>query len=385
MLSKETLKNSLKALCEIDGVPGHEQEVIKYVLKEISSVCDEVRVTPYGNVIAMKKGSKPGPAVAVAAHMDQIGFIVKAILPGGFLMINKVGGSPNNILPARKVWVGQNRIPGVIGMKPGHLQTPEEASKAPTIEKCYVDIGVASKEEAESLGITIGTPITYQSDFMEMHNPDLICTRSLDDRICCAVLIELLKNLDKNDFAGTFYGIFTVKEEVGLWGAKTAIYGLPVDYVISIDTIPCADTPDIGDPHALNLKLGGGPVMAIAEGNGARFNMVVPALRKIVEDAAKKRGKNLQICSVLGISIGTDSAAFAHENGGTPAADSRGSQRKPGGVSERLFRGQRLRVGGSRDENGISVLEPKRRKRTDTDAHHSRRVSRRHVRRDERL
>ena len=319
MLTKETLKSSLKALCEIDGVPGHEQEVIKAVLKEISSVCDEVKVTPFGNVIAVKKGSKPGPAIAVSAHMDQIGFIVRDILPSGFLLINKVGGSPNNILPARKVWVGTNRIPGIIGMKPGHMQTPEEANRAPVVEKCYVDIAVSSREEAESLGITIGTQVTYQSDFMEMHNPDFICTRSLDDRICCAVLIELLKDMDKNDFAGTFYGIFTVKEEVGLRGAMTAIHGLPIDYVVAIDTIPCTDTPDMNDPFALKLKLGGGPVVAIAEGNGARFNMAPPALRKIVEDAAKKKGKNLQICSVLGVSIGTDSAAFAYENGGTPS------------------------------------------------------------------
>jgi len=319
MLSKETLKNAMKRLCDIDGVPGHEQEVIKAVLEEISSVCDEVKVSPFGNVIAVKKGSKPGPAIAVAAHMDQIGFIVKEILPSGFLLINKVGGAPNNILPARKVWVGQNRIPGIIGMKPGHMQTPEEASKAPVIEKCYIDIGVNSKAEAEALGIIVGTPVTFQSDFMEMHNPDLICTRSLDDRICCAVLIQLLKDINKDDFAGTFYGIFTVKEEVGLWGAKTALHGLPVDYVIAIDTIPCTDTPDMNDPFALKLKLGGGPVMAIAEGNGPRFNMATPAIRKIVETAAEKTGKNVQICSVLGISIGTDSAAFAHENGGTPA------------------------------------------------------------------
>ena len=319
MLSKEKLKNAVKALCEIDGVPGHEQAVIKAVLNEISSVCDEVSVTPYGNVIAVKKGSKPGPAIAISAHMDQIGFIVKDILPSGFLLINKVGGSPDNILPARKVWVGDNRLPGVIGMKPGHMQTPEEASKAPTVEKCYVDIGVASKEEALALGIVVGTQITYQSDFMEMHNPDFVCTRSLDNRICCAVLIELLKDMDKNDFAGTFYGIFTVKEEVGLRGAMTALHNLPVDYVISIDTIPCTDTPDMTDPFALKLKLGGGPVMAIAEGNAVRFNMAPPALRKLVEDTAKKIGKNLQVCSVLGVSIGTDSAAFAYANGGTPA------------------------------------------------------------------
>jgi len=310
---KEQLKELLKNLSDIDGVSGQEQSVIKAILSEISPLCDEITVTPSGNV-------KPGPAIAVGAHMDQIGFIVKAILPSGFLLMNKVGGAPNNILLARKVWVGDNKIPGIIGTKPGHMQTPEEASKAATIENCYVDIGVSSKEEAEKMGITTGTQITFQSDFMEMSNPDLICTRSIDDRMCCAVIIELLRNINKEDYAGDFYGIFTVKEEVGLKGSLTALDGLPVDYAIAIDTIPATDTPEIANPYAINIKLGGGPALPVSEGNDRFFSMIHPAVRDIIEKSASNIGVNLQLCSMLGIAYGTDASSFAYANGGTPAA-----------------------------------------------------------------
>lgn len=315
--AKNNLKVLLRELHEVMGVTGNEQEVIRLVHQKISPYADEVRISNIGNMVAVKKGSRPGPSVVVSAHVDEIGFVVRNILPNGFLLIDKIGGVPDNIMLGRKVLVSTKRIPGIIGTKPGHLQSPEEARTVQSIAKCYVDLGFDNGDDVRAQGIKVGDPVIFKSDFMEMANPDLVATRAVDDRISCAIIIELFKNLAAEDFAGTLYGVFTVREEAGLFGAANAVSGLDVDYVLALDTVPAGDTPDINTVSQLPIYLGKGPGLVVADNVGATFfQFIHPGVRKQIEQTAAKENINLQECTILGYAYTTDAASFSYANGG---------------------------------------------------------------------
>jgi len=318
---KQNLKQLLNDLCDVVGVSGNEQEIIQKIVEQIKPYADEVKVDPVGNVIAVKKGAKPGPSLLIGAHSDEIGFCVKAILENGYLLIDKIGNVPDNIMLGRKVWVTAEKIPGVIGTKPGHLQTPEEAAKVSSVNQCYIDLGLSSKTEVEDLGIKIGDPIVIQSDFMEMTNPDIICTKAVDNRMGCSIIIELFKHLNSEDFGGTIYGVFTVREEVGLYGAQTVGHLLQPDYAIALDTIPAGDTPDINTTRQLPIFLGKGPGFPVADNVGYLFfSFVHPAIREIIEEQAKKLNINLQTCTILGATYTTDASKYSYAGNGIPCA-----------------------------------------------------------------
>ncbi len=319
--SKLNLKNLLRELDSTMGVSGNEQEVVKYVYNAIKPYADEVTVSPVGNIIAVKKGAKPGPSVAIGAHMDEIGFIVRTILANGFILIDKVGGVPDNLVLGRNVLVSRKRIPGVIGAKPGHLQTPEEAKAVQPASKCYVDLGLNSAEEVKALGIKVGDPVVFKTDFIEMSNPDLITAKAVDDKINCAVIIELFKNLKAEEFGGTVYGVFTVREEMGLFGAKTALNGLDIDYALALDTVPAGDTPDINTASQLPVCLGKGPGLIVADSVGVSyFQFIHPGVRQLIEDTAEASNINLQVSTIMGYGYTTDAAAFSYANKGIPTA-----------------------------------------------------------------
>lgn len=321
MSTKMNLKELLRELQDLMGVAGQEQEVVQYVYKAIKPYCDEIKISSTGNIVATKKGSMPGPAIAVGAHLDEVGFIVRNILPNGFLLIDKIGGVPNNVVLARNVLVSKKRIPGVIGTKPGHLQSPEEAKSIQPITNCYVDLGLDTGDEVKALGIKVGDPIIFKTDFIEMSNPDLICSRAVDDRISCALIIELFKTLSAEDFAGTLYGTFTVREEVGMFGARNALHGLDVDYALALDTVPAGDTPDINTANQLPIWLGKGPGLVVADSAVVYFQYVHPKVREIIEKTAAKNNINLQVTTILGYMYTTDAASYSYANGdGIPTA-----------------------------------------------------------------
>jgi len=323
MSAKGELKELLRRLTGAMGVSGHEQEIIRIVRDELSGHADEVNVSTIGNVVAVKRGKKPGPAIAIAAHMDEVGYIVRNILPSGFLTMDRIGYPPDSVSVGRQVWVSGKRIPGVIGTKPGHLQTPEEKKMVTPLTKNFVDVGCGSADEVKALGIKIGDPIVIQSQLMEMSNPDVICGRAIDDRINCAIILELFKSIKAEDFAGTLYGVFTVREEIGLVGAKTAVFDYDIDYVIALDTIPVADTPDYNPANDLPMYLGKGPGFAICEdysGSLGCFQLVHPGVRAFIENTAEKAGINLQCVTLAFAGYCTDAAAIAYSKGGLPTA-----------------------------------------------------------------
>lgn len=318
---KEQLKARLKELVEIPGVSGNEQLVAKYMRDELSKYADEVKVDRLGNVFARKKGKKDGPTMLIAAHMDQIGFSVKNILPNGFILFDKVGTPSDKVMTGRKVIINGD-IPGVIGIKSAHLESPEEAKTIKTAKQSYIDIAVNSREEVEALGIRIGDRIEFMSSFTEMHNKDYVCTKSIDNRLSCALLVELFAKLDDIDFAGEIVGVGTVQEETGMKGGFIAGNVVDPDYAIIIDTIPSGDTPDIDTTKDLPIRLGDGPVLVVGDGImiGLLFSFSSKQVINQVDKASALKNVNLQEITLIGEGYATDAARLSFAGSGIPFA-----------------------------------------------------------------
>jgi endoglucanase len=282
--------------------------VVAYLSNALRSLADEVQVDRMGNVIAAKAGSGPGPTLMLAAHTDEIACIVKSVEKNGFIRFEKTGLFGDVLLPGRRMRVS-GRV-GVVGIKPGHLQTDAERREVKPISELYIDIGASTDEEVFKIGIKPGTPVYFIGEFVEMLNPDLVCSKSIDDRAGCNVLLQLMRELKGEPFAGKVYATFTVQEEVGFRGAKVVAQKLNPDMAIAIDTIPCGDTPDVSFTKELPIRLGGGPAIPVGESVGLIDGHLMPMrMRELITGTAEKHGIPYQMTVLLG-SYATDATSI---------------------------------------------------------------------------
>ncbi|MGI6643545.1 MAG: M42 family metallopeptidase [Bacillota bacterium] len=304
------IKQHLLPLLELTGVSGREAPVIRYMQDALSPLCDELTTDPMGNVFAVKRGNKTGPKLLVTAHSDEIGLLVRSIEPNGFIRFIKVGGTQDSLLPARVVNVAGNI--GVIGVKAGHLASEKERNEVKKPADLYIDVGATSKEEAESMGIGIGSPITFVSE-PRFIKGNLIVSRALDDRVGCAVLIALMEALRDGDFPGQFHAVVTVQEEVGLRGARVAGFRVNPDLAVALDTIPSGDTPDTNFNKEHPVAIGKGPVLQVTSGGMFADTTVLSLLK----DAAEAAGVPYQLVTFTGGN--TDSTAIHQVRAGIPS------------------------------------------------------------------
>lgn len=253
------MMNHLKKLCALPGVSGREAPVREYILKalEQSPAQMTVAVDPLGSVIARIKGEKPAEkTLLLAAHMDEVGLIVTGVTEEGYLRFAPVGGLDPRVLYARRVRV--NGHPGVIAGKATHQCTKEEKETAPPVSKLLIDLGAASKEEAEKMARP-GDTAVFDSDYQKLEN-GFFKARALDDRAGCALLLELAAEVPPYDVTLAF----TVQEEVGLRGAKTAAYAVAPDIAVAIDSTTAADTSGVpGDKQV--CRAGKGAVVSFMD------------------------------------------------------------------------------------------------------------------------
>lgn len=233
---KRQLRDLTVELASIDGVSGHEQPVVARLVELLRPLVDRLEVDSYGNVFATRIGQEQAPHLMVSAHSDEIGLLVKSIEPDGFLRLEKVGGVVDSLLLGRHVRVRGYR--GVIGVKAGHLQTPEERNRVPALRELYVDLGFDSAEAVRALGIRVGDAVAYDEPVEELANPDRISGKALDNRVSCALLVLLLERLVGIELPCTLTAVVTVQEEVGLRGAQMATYRLNPTAAIVVDTVP---------------------------------------------------------------------------------------------------------------------------------------------------
>ena len=248
----------LKSICEIAGAPGFEKRIRELVIKEIKPYADKVTIDNMGNVTAFKKGKKD-KKVMVAAHMDEIGFMVTHIDDNGFLRFIPLGGFDPKTLTAQRVIVhGKKDVVGVMGTKPIHVMTPEERNRVVPISDYFIDLGM-SKKEVEKV-IEIGSPVTRQRELIEMG--DCVNCKSIDNRVSVFILIETLKEL--KNFPYDLYAVFTVQEEVGIRGANASALQIQPDFGFGLDTTIAFDVPG-SRGHDKVTSLGKGTAIKIMD------------------------------------------------------------------------------------------------------------------------
>lgn len=304
----------LKTLTSLSEPCGYEHSVSYFLKEYLSGKADEVQINPIGNVIARKKGTMPGPTVILTAHIDELGFIVKKIEPNGLLRFEKLGGNDDRILLAQPVTVMGNDglLSGVIGTMSAQYVKFDDPSKVRKHSQLYIDIGASSKEEAEQMGVEVGTPITWGTEFVVFgpeHAPK-IRSKSLDDRAGCAVLLQALEEVRNEEFAGELIFLFAVQEEVGLRGARTASDHLRADAAIAVDTTAVSDTPE--ETMDQSLGLGRGTGIKVMD-----FSLIVhKTMKDTLVKLAKQQGIPYQLEVFPG--IGTDGGAVNYANKGIP-------------------------------------------------------------------
>ncbi len=246
----------IKKLALLDGTSGGEDAVREFILGEISPYCT-CKTDPLGNIIAEKKGKKaPAKRILLDAHMDEVGLIITSVTEDGFLRFKTLGGINTSALMFRAVRINGNSG-GVISGKPIHLMHGEEQEKLPEADSLYIDIGAASKEETLS-AVSPGDRAVIVSDFTVSGNK--LISKALDDRIGCAILIKLLREYDEYDYTVTF----TVQEEIGLRGAKTATYSVRPDAAIIVESTTAADVAGVPDDKTV-CKLGRGAAVSFMD------------------------------------------------------------------------------------------------------------------------
>ena len=255
----------MKELSLAPGVSGSEEEIVNIITRELKDVADKIETDSMGNVIATKKGQKKAPTVMLAAHMDEIGLMVKYIDDNGFIIFTTIGGINDQMLMNQTVKIHSTvgePVVGVIGSKPPHVTSPEERNKIVKYKDMFIDIGAKDKEEAEKM-VKIGDKITFNSIFAEYPN-NRVMGKALDNRVGCYVMMEVLKRVDTR---ATVYGVGTVQEEVGLKGAKTVSFKLNPDLAFALDVTLSGDHPGIKKDEA-PVVMGEGPAVILADASG---------------------------------------------------------------------------------------------------------------------
>ncbi|MCS7014905.1 MAG: M42 family metallopeptidase [Gemmatales bacterium] len=255
-----TSRQFLEQLLRTPSPSGYERPVQELVRQWASRYADAVTTDRHGNVIAVRNPNGQ-PRIMLAGHCDQIGLLVQYIDERGFLYLQPIGGWDMQILlgQAFTVWTANGPIPGVLSRKAPHLLTPEERKKVPEFHEVWLDIGVASREEAQQL-VQLGDPVTIALELRPLRN-GLLAAPGLDDKVGVWVVMETLRRLADEDVAAAIFCVSTVQEEIGLRGATTSSYGIHPTVGIAVDVTHATDTPGNERRQIGDVALGKGPVL----------------------------------------------------------------------------------------------------------------------------
>ncbi len=296
----------LERLTNACAVSGDEGPVRAIVLEEIADHADDVQVDALGNVLVTKHGRGENcPRVMLAAHMDEVGFMITYDEGEGLFRFDTVGGLDERQLIGKPVWVGADCTPGVIGAKPVHLSSGEERRKAIAIDSLRIDVGPGNDGK-----VRVGDRATFATPFQRIGKS--LRAKAIDDRIGVATLIELVKHAPPNI---ELLAAFTVQEEVGLRGARVAAYTFNPDLAIAIDSTPAMDLPawDGEENIRYNTRLGAGPAIYIADG----ATLSDPRLIRHLRETAEAEGIPYQLRQPGG--GGTDAGAIHRQRAGIPS------------------------------------------------------------------
>lgn len=295
----------LKDLCLLNGTSGREDAVRNYIIEKIKDKC-EYSVDALGSVIAFKKGKKaPDKKVLVAAHTDEVGFIITDITDDGYLRFAPVGGIDAAVVLGRRVDI--NGIKGVVGAKAVHLLSDDEKKNEPAFDKLAIDIGAADKAEAEK-AVSLGDCAYFASDYCEFGD-GFIKSKALDDRIGCMLMIELINS----DLEYDTYFCFNVQEEVGLRGSGCSAYAVKPDVAVILESTTAADIDDVtgGDKCCV---LGKGPVVSFMDSRTIYDKQIFDLAFEVAKE------NNIKIQTKTKIAGGNDAGAIQKSGAGCRVA-----------------------------------------------------------------
>lgn len=303
----------LKEISELPGVSGFEDEVREYIKNKMSGLC-EISRDNLGSIICKKAGTSERPRIMLAGHMDEIGMMVTYITEEGFLKFQTLGGWWEQVMLAQRVTVKTRSgdVLGIIGSKPPHILRNGDRNKVTQKTEMFIDIGASSREDAEAMGVMPGDPVIPVSPFAQMKNPKYLVGKAWDDRIGCAVFMEVIRDLQGKEHPNTVYGVGTVQEEPGLRGAMTSVSLVEPDIAFAIEIDIAGDTPGV-KPHEVQSKLGKGPSILLYDSTMIAHRR----LRDFVVDTARSLGLKPQFNTMPG--GGTDAGRFHTYKAGVPS------------------------------------------------------------------
>ena len=308
----DDVQTLLKELTEANGISGHETEV-RYLIQRRLRSLGEVSHDKLGSIICKKAGDAPDPKIMLAAHMDEIGFIVSHITRDGFIRFSNLGGWWDQVLLAQRVVVrtAKGDVIGTIGAKPPHLLSDEERSRLVDRKDMYIDVGARSEEEVRDLGVRPGDPIIPVSEFTVMGNPRFYLCKAFDNRVGCALAVQAASQVAADGHPNVVYAVGTVQEEVGLRGAKTSAFAISPDVGIILEVDIAGDVPGI-KPEESAVKMGAGPTLLVYDAR------MIPnlKLRDLVIATAEELGIPIQFSAMPGGA--TDGAMVQSNAEGVP-------------------------------------------------------------------
>ncbi|VEU78408.1 M42 family metallopeptidase [Mycoplasmopsis columbinasalis] len=302
----------MKEYMALEAISRYEEPVVEALKKNTASKNFEYSRDGLGSLIIKTKTKPNAPKIMIAAHMDEVGYLVRSIEDNGQMLVSVVGGVWTSAVIGTRAKVVSNRTGksayGVFGHTSIHIMKREDIMKSPTNKELFVDFGFKSKAEAEEFGIEIGDPIYMHGESLDLPN-DLISGKAVDNRAGVTVIDFLANNIKDLDLPNTTYIVGTAQEEVGTRGAKTSVGLINPDVAFAIDTGAAHDTTNCpkGTP-----KLGAGVSLLIQDGG----ILTDPKLVKMLHQLAQKH--NIPVYNYIAEGGGTDGCQLQYGLGGVP-------------------------------------------------------------------
>ena len=307
-------KELLKSLTDVNGIAGHEKNVKSLMKDYLTPVSDDIVEDNLGGIFGKKRAQNGSKSLMISGHLDEIGFIVTQIDKDGYIYFTPIGGWWNQVMLSQKVTItteNGKEIRGIIGSKPPHALSQEERKKPVEIKHMYIDIGAASKEEAEAAGVELGNMITPYSEFETLANEKYLTAKAFDNRYGCALAIDVLNRLKDENIDINLYAGATVQEEVGLRGAKVAANLIKPDLAIAVDVGVAFDVPGMTNEKNEG-KLGDGPLVIMMDATSIAHD----GFRKHIKSVAQAHNIPVQWATTPG--GGTDAGSIHVANEGIP-------------------------------------------------------------------
>lgn len=310
----DSTQKLLKEITEASGVSGYEKEVREVIRKHLEKITD-IEMDRLGSVICRKEGTSRSPKIMLAGHTDEIGFMVKYVTDEGFIKFSPLGGWWDQVILSQRVMIKTSKgdVLGIVGSKPPHILSDDERGKMVKRADMFIDVGATDGKEAkEEFGIRSGDPIIPISQFEVLKNGKNYLGKAWDDRVGCALFIDVIKQLAKEQHPNTVYGVGTVQEEVGLRGARTSAWTIQPDVGIALESSIAGDVPGVKKEESTDA-LEKGPSILVYDAS------MIPnlKLRDLIIDTATEMGIPHQL-SVMERG-GTDAGAIHINMQGVPS------------------------------------------------------------------